>query len=264
MSRVPPLWPALFRGRVAWISYIYCGPECGAAVINPNKQSVVWWPELWRRIRRDAWLKSVGVPAFMALFFVGYFMLADHPDFPVTVMPLTALDHLISFQPWALGLYASLWLYVTLPPALVASRRELVIYGIAALALSLAGMFVFFFWPTATPRPNIDWAHYPSYAFLKTVDQARNACPSLHVAFAVFSGFWLDRTLVQIRARSWLRALSILWGLGIIYSTMATKQHVALDAYAGACLGSLAAAMHYFSLNRVISPVSANLAVRQE
>lgn len=200
----------------------------------------------------------------MALFFVGYFLLADHPDFPVTMMPLTALDRLIGFQPWALGLYASLWVYVTLPPALMGERRELVIYGAAALILSLAGMAVFFFWPTATPQPNIDWARYPSYAFLKTVDQARNACPSLHVAFAVFSGFWLDRILVLIRARRWLRGLNILWGLGIIYSTMATKQHVALDAYAGACLGTLVAAMHYFSLDRVTSPVATSLAVRQE
>lgn len=222
------------------------------------------WPELWRRIKQDAWLKALGVPAFMALFFVGYFLLADHPDFPVTMMPLTALDHLIRFQPWALGLYASLWLYVTLPPALQGTRRDLVIYGTAALALSLAGMLVFFLWPTATPQPNIDWSHYPSYAFLKTVDQARNACPSLHVAFAVFSGFWLDRILVQIRARTGLRVFNILWGLGIIYSTMATKQHVALDAYAGACLGALVAAAHCFSLNRVASPVTANFVVRQE
>jgi len=225
---------------------------------------VVWWPELWRRIKQDAGLKALGIPVFMALFFVGYFFVADHPDFPVTMMPLTGLDHLIGFEPWALGLYASLWIYVTLPPALMGERRELVIYGGAALVLSLAGMFFFFFWPTATPRPNIDWARYPSYAFLKTVDQARNACPSLHVAFAVFSGFWLDRILVRIRARPWLRGLNILWGLGIIYSTMATKQHVALDAYAGAGLGSLVAAMHYFSLDRVISPVAGNVAVRQE
>ena len=225
---------------------------------------MVWWPELWRRIRHDAWLKALGVPAFMALFFVGYFLLADHPDFPVIMMPDTALDRLIGFQPWALGLYASLWLYVTLPPALVGSRRELLTYGLAALALSLAGMLVFFLWPTATPQPHIDWARYPSYAFLKTVDQARNACPSLHVAFAVFSGFWLDRILVQVRARTWLRGLSILWGLGIIYSTLATKQHVALDAYAGACLGAVAAAMHYYSLNRVKSSAAARLALRQE
>ncbi len=224
---------------------------------------MVWWPEFWRRFKKDAWLKAMGIPVFMVFFFMGYFFLADHPDFPVTMMPTTALDHVISFQPWALGLYASLWVYVCVPPGLVGSRRELVIYGIAALALSLAGMLVFFFWPTATPQPNIDWAHYPSYAFLKTVDQARNACPSLHVAFAVFSGFWLDRILAQIRARTWLRGLNILWGLGIIYSTMATKQHVALDVYAGAGLGSLSAVMHYYSLNRVIRPVAANIAVRQ-
>lgn len=180
----------------------------------------------------------------MVLFFVGYFLIANHPAFPVTLIPTTSLDRVIGFQPWALGLYASLWVYVSLPPGLIIERRELMIYGVAALCLSLAGMTVFFFWPTATPQPAIDWARYPSYAFLKNADQARNACPSLHVAFAVFSGFWIDRMLRRMDTRALIRAFNVIWGLGIVYSTLATKQHVALDVLGGAILGAVAVALH--------------------
>lgn len=200
----------------------------------------------------------------MVLFFVAYFYLADHPHFPVEVMPDTAIDRLVAFEPWTLVLYASLWLYVTLPPALMGSRRELVLYGAAALTLSLAGMVVFFFWPTASPRLGIDWARYPYYGFLKTVDQARNACPSLHVAFSVFSGFWLDRILVAIRARRWLRGLNVLWGLSIIYSTLSTRQHVALDVLAGAALGVVLLVAHCRVLRRVASPGISGEAVALE
>lgn len=186
----------------------------------------------------------------MVLFFVGYFLIANHPLFPVTLIPSTSLDRVIGFQPWALGLYASLWVYVSLPPGLIVERRELVIYGVAALCLSFAGMAVFFFWPTATPQPVIDWARYPSYVFLKNADQARNACPSLHVAFAVFSGFWIDRMLRRMDTRALIRVLNVIWGLGIVYSTLATKQHVALDALGGAILGGAAAALHGHYLQR--------------
>lgn len=224
----------------------------------------MWWPELWRRIKFDAWLKAFSIPIFMALFFVAYFYLADNPHFPVIMMPETWLDRLIGFQPWALVLYASLWPYVTLPPALIGNRRELLIYGAAALFLSLVGMFFFFFWPTATPQPDINWTRYPSYAFLKTVDQARNACPSLHVAFSVFSCFWLNRILVEIKARNWVHMFNILWATGIIYSTLATKQHVVLDALAGAATGGLVAVIHAYSLRRVTSAASAHMVVNQE
>lgn len=180
----------------------------------------------------------------MAVFFVVYFLLLYHPLFRVTTVPATALDGWIAFQPWALALYASLWIYVSLPPALMDDRPQLLSYLWAATALSLVAMAVFLFWPTATPRPNIDWALHPSFSFLKSVDRTRNACPSLHAAFAVFSAFWLERLLRQMGAGVIVRALSVLWCLAILYSTIATRQHVAIDLYAGVLLGTVAYALH--------------------
>ncbi|MDX2111370.1 MAG: phosphatase PAP2 family protein [Verrucomicrobiota bacterium] len=197
----------------------------------------------WRQQLLERWctlwlLKLVGISGGMGLFFAVYFWVLNHPLGTVTTMPTMALDELIPFRSGALGLYLSLWVYVSLVPALTKNFRELGHYGLAALILSLLGLGIFFIWPTAVPITNIDWTLYPSIAFLKTHDASGNACPSLHVAFAVLSAFWFERIIREIQAPGYLRVLNWLWCLGIIYSTIATRQHVVLDALAGALLGT--------------------------
>ncbi len=189
-------------------------------------------------------VKMAGTTLGMVAFFVIYFWVLNHPFQPVTLMPLTAVDRAIGFQAWALPLYLSLWFYVSLAPSLVIDRRELVSYGVAWVVLSALGLGVFLFWPTAVPPSDIDWLQHPSFAFLKSADAPGNACPSLHVAFAVFSAVWFGRLLRQMKAgRAWL-VLNWLWCLGILYSTVAVRQHVSLDVLAGAVLGALVAAAH--------------------
>ena len=75
-------------------------------------------------------LKAIGIPALIAAFFVAYFDLLHHPAFPVSVMPLTALDRLIPLEPRALPLYLSIWVYGSLPPALLTTRRALGAYAV--------------------------------------------------------------------------------------------------------------------------------------
>lgn len=196
-----------------------------------------WSRRAWDRMQWHWLLKMLGIPGYMGLFMLGYFWLLRHPMFPVTIMPLTALDHLIGFQPWSIVIYASLWLYISLVPMLIASRRELATYLSAVTVLSLAGFLCFFLWPTAVPAFGIQWARYPLVAFLKSVDASGNACPSLHVAFAVLTGVWLHRLLREVSAPHILRLSNGCWCLAILYSTLALKQHVALDVLAGASLG---------------------------
>jgi len=191
---------------------------------------LAWWPA-----------KLVGISLGMSVFFAVYFWVLRHPVYPVTIMPLTAVDRWIGFQPAALPLYLSLWVYVTLAPSLLAGRRELISCGLAWTALSAVGLGIFLFWPTIVPRPVIDWSLHPSMAFLKSVDASGNACPSLHVAFAVFTAFALGRILRQLGAGPGVRAGNWLWCLAILYSTVATLQHVFLDVVAGAALGTLIA-----------------------
>jgi hypothetical protein len=160
---------------------------------HQHPSDVGWLHQAGARVRKVWLAKMLGTTFGMTVFFVVYFQLLRHPLYPPTIVPFTAVDRLIGFRPEALPLYLSLWFYVSLAPALLINRRELVSYGLAAIALSVIGLGIFLFWPTAVPRPDVDWSQHPAFAFLKSVDASGNACPSLHVAFAVRStgcGAW--------------------------------------------------------------------------
>lgn len=203
-----------------------------AAVAPPG-----WSAELLARARYQFLLKTVGITAFTWVFFIGYFWVLRHPAYPVTMMPLTWVDRWVSFQPAALFPYLTLWLYVGLAPGLTKSIRQLFVYGVWAAALCVTGLLIFHFWPTAVPPRPPHAAQYPGFALLEGVDAAGNACPSLHVAVAIFSAICLEHLLRQLKTPMWLRLVNAGWFLAIAYSTMAIKQHVALDAAAGALLG---------------------------
>lgn len=195
------------------------------------------WRDVLSTATRHFWFKSLGITGFITAFFWAYLYLLKHPAMPVTTMPVTALDRFVSAEPLALPLYLSLWIYVTLPAILMPTRRELVEYGGRIGSLCLVGLGIFYFWPSAVPHANINWALYPGMAFLKNVDGAGNACPSLHVATAVFTAFWLHKRLPSLGLGNGLRLFSACWCIAILYSTMATKQHMAVDVFTGGALG---------------------------
>jgi len=198
--------------------------------------------EAWARFTSHWWLKTLGLSAYMTGFMFIYFTLLRHPLFPVTLMPLSELDRLIDFAPWSVWLYATLWIYISLVPSLLWAWSEMRIYLVQVTLLSLLGFSLFLFWPTAVPKLPMDGPTGSSVVgFLKSVDATGNACPSLHVAFSVLTAVWLQRLLRYLGAPQWMRALNWLWCLGILYSTLATKQHLAIDLYAGAALGLVVA-----------------------
>ena len=196
----------------------------------------------WRRALSTAmthfWFKSLGTMAFILVFFLAYIYLLKNPAFPVVIMPVTDLDQFVGFEPMALPIYLSLWIYVSLPPLLMLTRRAIIEYGVWIGCLCLVALIIFYFWPSAVPPANIDWAKYPGVDFLKGVDAAGNACPSLHVATAVFSAFGLHWQLSSAGLGRGSRFLNACWCVAIIYSTLATKQHVAVDVVAGGALGA--------------------------
>jgi hypothetical protein len=183
------------------------------------------------------WWKTLGISVFITVFFVAYFHVLNHPVRAVTVMPLTALDRLIEFQPAALLAYVSLWLYVGIAPMLLRQLDEMLGYALWMGALCTTGLAIFYAWPTAVPANLLDLGPYPALAVLQRVDAAGNACPSLHVACAVFSAIWLSRLLHELRASTGAQLVNWGWLLLIVYSTLAIKQHVVLDAVAGGLLG---------------------------
>ena len=196
-------------------------------------------------------LKAFGTMSFMAVFFWGYFTVLHNPLTPPRVMPATALDDWIAFTPWALPAYVSLWVYVSLAPALLGSLRALLSFGgwIALLCGFCLALFLAF--PTSTPPYAIDLALHPEFATIRGLDASSNAFPSLHVATAVFAAFWLDRVLRELDAPHALRWLNAVQCSAIIWSTIATRQHVVLDAVGGLAVGIVFAAL---SLRKTRTP----------
>lgn len=192
---------------------------------------------LHRHFWRLWWLKVPGCALFIWLFFQGYFLLLHYPHAQVWTMPLTWLDRTLPMQWWAWFPYLSLWVYTCLPPALMPSVRGLAYYGLAVALMSVLGLVLFYLWPTMIPpviRPP-----GTELSFLQGVDTTGNACPSLHVASAVYAAIWLQAQLRAVGAGRIWRYANHLWWVLIVYSTLATKQHVVLDVAGGLVLGGL-------------------------
>lgn len=220
-----------------------------------------WTGACWQRIRHQFVLKTLGITGFMWLFFVAYFHLLRHPARPVFEMPLVALDHWVSFQALSLPAYVSLWVYVGLPAGMMQNLRQLVVYGFWVGLLCVLGLICFYLMPTAIPPTLVptDIALHSGFALLQGVDAAGNACPSMHVATAVFSAIWLHRLLHTVAAPTWMRALNALWAALIVWSTLATKQHVVLDVLAGSALAVLVAlpSLYWFDRMAAVKPAPA-------
>lgn len=211
------------------------------------------WPRrLFSRFTALWYLKAFGTMAFMVLFFQAYFWVQHHPLREPYLMPTLAIDGWVPFTPAGFAAYVSLWVYVSLPSAWMPNLRTLIVQGLWTAALCGFCLLLFWVFPTQTPVQNIDWSQHPQLAFMKSVDAAGNACPSLHVASAVYAAFWLHRILREVGAPGLLRGLSALQCAVIVWSTMAIRQHVFLDVLAGALVGALFAwlSLHKAPLGR--------------
>lgn len=190
------------------------------------------------------WLpfKAIATPIAFCIFFPAYFWVMQHPAAfaDLRVIPALALDHWIPVQEWALIPYASLWLYVCIASALIHQRREMIEYLVSATFLCATGIAIFWLFPTSVPDFGIDWQQYPALHFLKTQDGGANALPSLHVAFSVLTAAFLAPQLRDCQAPRVIRVANYAWAGLIVYSTIATRQHVFLDALAGMLLGLIA------------------------
>jgi membrane-associated phospholipid phosphatase len=128
---------------------------------------------------------------------------------------------------------------VGIAPGLQRNFRELFVYGLWSGALCLAGLALFALWPTRVPLQFMDAGGFPGYELLRGIDAAGNACPSMHVAIAIFTACWIEHIFKSACTPLVLRAVNWAWCLAITYSTLATGQHVLLDAVAGALLGAV-------------------------
>jgi len=199
-------------------------------------QRETWTHELSRRARTLWVLKMLANLSGIAVFFYAYFWVMRQPLSAATAIPVTWIDDLVPFSPQSFFLYASLWVYVGLGSLFAKDGQELAAWITACFAMIVVGLGIFMALPTKVPDFAIDWSQHPSLEFLKAVDVSGNACPSLHAAFAVFTAVVLHGQLTASRAPRAVLACNVLWCLGIVYSAIATRQHLALDIIAGAVL----------------------------
>lgn len=165
---------------------------------------------------------------------------------------ITPLDLRIAFEPRWIWVYASLALLVPLAPLATATREGLSRYAHGLAWLCLASFVVFLLVPIAGPRP----AQLPQdglYAMIVAVDRPTNSLPSLHAGLTAYSLLHIRRITQHTVSRpAWLvlAVLGAFWGVGIVYSTLATKQHWVIDLPGGLALAWAAHAWAWRSAPR--------------
>jgi membrane-associated phospholipid phosphatase len=205
----------------------------------PEKLSADRGCHFWRRITALWPLKLVLTAFVNVIFWSCYLFLSRHSLFPIHALPMTWLDTWAGFQPSAwVWIYESIFLLTGVAPWLIDSREELRRYisGFALLSfVSFAGFAIF---PVASPRP-ADLGANTFLIFITRLDGPLNAFPSLHAGCLVYT-LALIRRLFGRPLNSIAVILLLVWAGLILFGTLATKQHYALDLLAGGLLGGLA------------------------
>lgn len=208
-----------------------------------TSQALPWAVDFRARICGGFVATTLWTTFLTGLFFAGYLFVQRHPAYAPITMPRIGLDSMIPFQPIALLAYVSIWIYVGVGPGLQRTRSEFAAYGFWLGAMCVTGLAIFYFWPTQVPVRVLEATGFPGFGALRRVDEASNACPSMHVAVAIFTAVRIGDVLRSIRAPVRMRLLNVAWFMVIVYSTLAIKQHVVLDVLAGALLGAIFALM---------------------
>ena len=183
--------------------------------------------------------------ALLSVVFAAPYYANQHVSLrPAAPMPETALDRLVPFQPGAAWLYVSWYLFLPVAPLLLATREQIRRCAAGVIVMGVVGNIIFLFAPTSVARPPVPTDAGWVYRAVVLFDRPVNACPSLHAALAVFMTMWLARLcyseprLPVRRPGLWVAAMGA-WAAAILYATIATRQHVALDLLAGGVLGVL-------------------------
>lgn len=149
----------------------------------------------------------------------------------------SGLDRAVPFDPRWTGVYLSLYLLMPILPWATADRPSLLRYGRGFAALAGVSFLLFALLPVESPRPDT-LPDQGLYRLLTSVDGTLNAFPSLHASLATYSWLYGRRLLAAAPAGARLALLGgfSLWVALIFYSTLATRQHWAVDLAAGALL----------------------------
>jgi membrane-associated phospholipid phosphatase len=174
--------------------------------------------------------------ALNILFWSTYFFLSRHALFRPHPLPMTWLDNWAGFRPYPwVWIYESNFLLVPAIPWLIVSREELrrCVTGFILLASVSFAIFVVF--PVASPRPT-DLGTNPFMLLIARADGPFNAFPSLHASTLIYT-LALAKRIFGRSLNPFVFAALILWAALILFGTLATKQHYAIDLLAGGLIG---------------------------
>ncbi len=187
---------------------------------------------MFARLQAEWRLKALLFVALGTAFWSCYLFLSRRAYFPLRAVPVTGLDEIVPFQPefWA-WIYLSNFLATSTLPFLLPTREAIRRYASSVWFIGLSSFAVFLFFPTQGPRP-ADIGGGVAMRFIAHADGTLNALPSLHAAFVVCVA-----SLARRMFGPKVLPVAVLWGGAILYATLATKQHYALDLLAGGALG---------------------------
>jgi membrane-associated phospholipid phosphatase len=213
-------------------------------------------PLLRNRVRTHVREKIVVLLGLSVGICVPYFTLQRLDTFPPRSLPALPIDGWVSFEPDWIWAYLSIALLVPLAPILAMRKQDLARYAKGLTLLCLACFAAFLFFPVEGPRPEQIAGQHAVYELLVSWDRPSNSLPSLHAGLAVYSLLFVFRVLGPDLGPSGRIALGLagaLWGALILYSTLATRQHWALDLPAGVFLAGAAHALVWRDAGRVPS-----------
>lgn len=96
---------------------------------------------------------------------------------------------------------------------------------------ALISHLVFLLIPNGVTREAIDADSAPFiYQWLVLADEPRNAFPSLHASLSILAGM---AAIASPKIRLTFKILAWIWVLGIFWSTIALRQHYAVDLISG-------------------------------
>jgi membrane-associated phospholipid phosphatase len=183
--------------------------------------------------------KAVLAGAIGTLFTAAYLLIGHFPVAPVRTLPLTAVDRAIGFHPYEwVWIYQSVYLPVNVIPWLADRREDLRRYVAGFVMVTLVSFAVFVVWPIRAPKPHVE-SPRGMYWLLQQYDAPYNSLPSLHAGLLVYT-LAFGRRVVGHEVPGAVKMVCVAWGALILYGTLATKEHYAVDIVAGAALGLLA------------------------
>ncbi|MCP3891997.1 MAG: MBL fold metallo-hydrolase [Desulfobulbaceae bacterium] len=195
--------------------------------------------EVFFRVSENLKLKLLLGTILTFGIYAGYLLIQRYLFFSPVSMEQTSLDRVIPFVPDSVYVYQSIWFLVPIAPWLMRTVKEIYRYTVGLLVICCISFTVFMVFPTIITRPESLVETNLLYQLLIQVDKELNAFPSLHVSLVLFHLLCCIKIFSEMNLRRRYKLIVWIWAMGIIFSTLLTKQHILYDVFGGILVGLL-------------------------